>query len=143
MSEPEKTFWEEVGEELGKGVQLNLKADFGEVKKEAEKLGLEVKKSVWDTMTEAERLAAQAAIKAEDAWEKFDVNDRLYGGTGGAKLGALFGLVGGPKGAAVGGTLGFITGIIIGDKAIQRLRKWRDGHKSSNDNDSKPTPPKA
>ena len=137
MSEPEKTFWEELGEELGKGV-AEARADFDEDRKEAKKLGLEVQKSVWDTMTEAERLAAQAAIKAEDAWEKFDVNDRLYGSAGGAKLGALFGLKAGPKGAAVGAAIGTVVGFIWGDDAVQRFRKWRDGHKASNDDQPKP-----
>ncbi|MEM9400405.1 MAG: hypothetical protein AAF984_09370 [Verrucomicrobiota bacterium] len=137
MPKPKKTLLEEIGEELGKGV-AEMRADFDEVREEAKKLGLEIQQSVWDTMSEAERAAAQAAIKAEDAWKKFNVDDRLYGGAGGAKLGALFGLAAGPKGAAVGGTLGFITGLIVGDKAVQRFRAWRDGHKPSNDDKPQP-----
>lgn len=139
MSEPEKSFWEELGRELGKGT-AELRADFREVQQEARKLGLDVKKSVWDTMSEAERLAAKAAIKAEEVWEDFDVNDRLYGSTGGAKLGALFGLRAGPKGAAVGAAGGAIIGFLVGDKAVQKFRRWKDGHKEISNDDNPQTP---
>ena len=133
MSEPEKTFWEEVKDDLKKGAE-EIQADAQALKDEYVKAAKKVDKG-----------AANLAIKAEEIWEKGKLNDRLYGSAGGAKIGALFGLRAGPKGAAVGAAVGSVVGFVYGDEAIQKFRKWRDGHKpdekQDNESDSKPPPP--
>lgn len=138
MVDPDKKgFLEELGAELNIDIPT-VKKEFESVRNELSQAGIEVKEVACKTLTDAEKLAAKAAIKAEETYKKFEINDRLYGSAGGAKLGVLFGFRAGPKGAAAGAAVGGIIGFIYGDKAVKKFKEWRDGHKpTTNDQKSK------
>lgn len=128
-----EAFARDVGRKVGEEWRA-LKKDFSEAAQETRELGAEGLQMAKDAAGAVNRVAGKAAVKAEEIYEDFDVNDRLYGMGVGMKAGAIAGgLRAGSHGAGVGVVVGGVVGFAIGHKGVEKFRQWRDGHKPAND----------
>ncbi len=134
MSKEQKHAFEAFARELGK--------EFGQAAKDIREELKEVKAAVVDGVRSVDKMAGRVAIKAEEVYERFDVNDRLYGAGLGAKAGGIIGVRGGFHGVGIGVVAGSVVGFAIGHKGVQKIRAWRDAHKQSPANDQAPAPVK-
>ena len=136
MSDPQKKgLFDKIGEDLGidlSGIKAEFEAaskDFDIIAKEFEEAGIQVKKAAWDALSAADRKAAWLALKREELWQKYDMNDRLTG----AGITAKFGLLAGPF-AKIGIPVAMLVGFINGPKIVKTHDKWLDGHRADQGN---------
>lgn len=147
MSEPQKKgLFDQIGEELGidlSSVKAEFEAvskDFESIAEEFEQAGVKIKETAWNALSVADKKAAWLAIKREELWEKYDMNDRLAGAGMTAKFGLLagkFALIGVPVAAAIG----FFNGPAVVRKHDEWLARHKEEQGKTAANDDQPKSP--
>lgn len=125
MPDNQKSVFERIAAEVGQDIGKSLS---------------ELRQEFSEAVQVVNKAAGAAALKAEELYDRFDINDRLYGAGLGAKAGGLIGVRGGFHGLGVGVAIGAAAGFAVGHKGVAAFRKWRDGHKEAA-NDEGPKPP--
>lgn len=136
MSDPEKGgFWREIAKELGIDPD-KVTAEFEDVQKAMRELGQEIQQAAWDGLSEAEKKAAWVALKREELWKDYQMNDRLAG----AAITGKFGLLAGPL-AKLGIPLAAAYGFFKGPEIVKGHDSWLAKHRPNEEDGDQPRSP--
>lgn len=136
MSDPKKGgFWREIAEELGIDPD-KATAEFGDVQKAMSKLGQDIQQAAWDGLSEVDKQAAWLALKREELWKDYKMNDRLAG----AAILGKFGIFGGPLAKLLIPVLATV-GFAKGPEIVERHDGWLAKHRPDQDGGDKPRSP--